>query len=237
MKRPLFTLARKELTMLLDSPTTYVVFVLFLALMGWFFVSPLFVSGQSTLDSFLRPLPILFTFLIPALSMRAFAEELKGGTIEYLSTLPLRDTDIVLGKYLALVALLVSLLALTLVYPLVLLLVGRPDIGQMVGSYAAVLCLGSFFAAIGLWATSLTRQQVVAVIISFFICFCLYLTERMSEFFPGFLADVLRWAGVMSHFEAMARGVVDTRDLLYWVSGTVLFLAATVSTIHSRRWR
>src|SRR5687768_2729943 len=100
MNRPILTLARKEIFMVLNSPATYVVCVLFLVTCGWMFAMPLFQLNQSTLDTFLRPLPLLFVFLIPALTMRSFSEEFKAGTIEYLATLPVKDYEIVLGKYL-----------------------------------------------------------------------------------------------------------------------------------------
>ncbi len=236
-RHPILVLAHKELSTLLNMPATYVIFVLFLVLTGWLYVSPLFSYGQSSLDSFLRPLPLIFSFLIPALTMRSFSEEMKGGTIEYLSTLPLRDTEIVVGKYLALLSLLSLLLLFTGVYPLTLIAVGRPDPGQLVGGYLAAWSLGAMFAAVGLWASSLTRNQVVAFIVGFFICFLLYLLDRASEFVPGMLSEGLRWVGIHPHFDALSRGVVDTRDLLYWASGIFFFLAATLSVVHSKRWK
>ena len=236
-KHPIFVLAHKELSTLLNSPATYVIFVLFLVLSGWLYASPLFLNGQSSLDTFLKPIPIIFTFFIPALTMRVFSEEFKDGTIEYLSTLPLRDYELVVGKYLAAMGLLVLMLLFTLVYPLTLIAVGQPDPGHLVGGYIALVCLGGLFAAIGVWASSLTRNQVVAFIISFFICFLLYLLDRASEAVPGVFAEGLRWAGITMHYDAMSRGVLDTRDLLYWASGIGFFLSAALSVVHSRRWK
>lgn len=236
-RRPILVLAHKELSTLLNSPATYVICVVFLVLTGWLFSSSLFRFNQSSLDTFLRPMPLIFTFLIPALTMRSFSEELKGGTIEYLATLPIKDYEIVLGKYLAALGLLGVLLLFTLFYPIVLFLVGAPDVGQMVGSYAALLGLGAFYAAIGLWASALTRNQVVAFIISFFVCFIFYLLSRAAELCPGVLAELVRWMSTDAHFDALARGVLDTRDLLYWASGLVFFLTACLMVVHSRRWK
>src|SRR5882724_2476901 len=146
----ILTLARKELSMMLNAPATYVIAVVFLLVNGWLFVSPLFLMNQSTLDTFVRPLPLIFTFLVPALTMRSFSEEIKSGTIEYLATLPIEDHEIVLGKYLAALGMIGVWVAFTLFYPLVLCLVGRPDPGQMIGAYVSILGLSSFFAAIGL---------------------------------------------------------------------------------------
>jgi ABC-2 type transport system permease protein len=235
--KPVWILARRELAMLLNSPTTYVIAVLFLLMTGWLFASPLFQMNLSVLDTFSKPLPIIFTILIPALTMRAFSEEYRAGTMEVLATLPLEDYQIVLGKYLAVMSLLAMLLGFTLVYPLILFIVGRPDLGQMIGVYLALVGLGSFFAAIGLWASSLTRNQVVALITGFFVCFAFSLLDRVADLFPDLLAGFIRAWSVGGHFEALTRGVVDSRDLLYWGGGTVFFLSACLSVVHSRRWR
>jgi gliding-associated putative ABC transporter substrate-binding component GldG len=235
MTKSVWTLARKEMTELLNAPATYVIAVVFLVINGWLFASALFQMNQSTLDPFVRPLPLIFTFLVPALTMRAFSEEFKGGTIEYLSTLPLEDYEIVAGKYLASLGLIGLLVAFTLLYPLVLFVIGRPDVGQIVGTYASIMGLAVFFAAIGLFASALTRNQVVAFIIGFFICFVFFLLGRMAEFLPGLLAGFVRNLSVEEHFDSLARGVLDTRDLLYWVTGGVFFLVATWVVLRKKR--
>lgn len=232
-----WTLAKKELVTLLNAPTTYVIAVVFLLMTGWFFTGPLFLNNQSSLESFLGPLPLIFTFIVPALTMRAFSEEYRAGTIEYLSTLPLHDWEIVLAKYLAAMGLLGTLLAFTLAYPLVLFLIGRPDPGQIVGGYIALLGLGSLFSAIGLWASSLTRNQVVSLIIGFFVCFAFFVLNYLANLFPEWLGSFVQAWSVEYHFSALARGVMDSRDLLYWASGTFFFLAASLSSVHARRWR
>lgn len=233
----ILTLARKELSTMFNAPATYVIGVVFLLVNGWLFVSPLFQLNQSSLDTFLRPLPLIFTFLVPALTMRAFSEEFKTGTIEYLATLPIEDHEIVLGKYLASLGMIGSLVAFTLVYPLVLLFIGRPDGGQMIGGYVSILGLASFFTAIGLWASACTRNQVVAFIIGFFVCFVFFLLGRIAEYLPGALASFVRGLSIETHFEGLARGVLDTRDLLYWASGTFFFLTATLTVVQSKKWR
>src|SRR5882672_6627794 len=151
---PTLVLARKELSTMLNAPATYVIGVVFLLINGWLFVSPLFQMNQSTLDTFVRPLPLIFTFLVPALTMRAFSEEFKAGTIEFLATLPIEDHEIVLGKFLAALGMIGVLVAFTLAFPLVLFIIGHPDPGQLVGAYLSILGLASFFAAIGIWASA-----------------------------------------------------------------------------------
>lgn len=236
-QRPVIVLARKELASLIHAPATYVISVVFLLTTGWLFVSTLFLFNQSALDSFAGPLPLIFSFLIPALTMRSFAEELKTGTIEYLSTLPLEDHQLVLGKFLASMGMVALLMLFTLVYPVVLYFIGRPDPGQLFGVYVAIFGLSSFYVAIGLWASSLTRNQVVAFIIGFFVCFIFFLLGRVSELLPGALSTLARSLSVQSHYDALSRGVLDTRDLLYWISGTAFFLIWTLSVLQTRKWR
>ncbi len=233
----ILTLARKELSIMLNAPATYVIAVIFLLINGWLFVSPLFLMNQSTLDTFVHPLPIIFTFLVPALTMRSFSEEFKAGTIEYLATLPIEDHQIVAGKYLAALGLIGLLVAFTLPFPFVLFIVGRPDPGQLFGAYLSILGLSSFFAAIGIWASAFTRNQVVAFIIGFFVCFIFYLLSRVADFLPGMLSGFVRDLSVEVHFDALARGVLDTRDLLYWASGTLFFLVSTLAVVRSKKWR
>lgn len=232
-----WTLAQRDWNLYLNSAATYVLAVVFLFLTGWLFVSPLFQFGQSTLDTFLRPLPLLFTFLIPALCMRAYAEEYRGGTIEYLGTLPIDDWQIVAGKFLAVFGLIGALLAFTLIYPVILLIAGRPDLGQLIGGYLAVGGLACFYASIGLWASSLTRNQVVAFIIGFFTCFLFFLLDRFAGLFPAGVAGVINLFSVEAHFSPLARGVVDTRDVLFWVGGSVVFLVACLTALQARRLR
>jgi len=235
-KGPIWSLARRDISTFFNSPGTYIICVVFLLTLGWFFASPLFVLNQSNLDSFLGPIPILFTFLVPALTMKLFAEEFKAGTMESLATLPIKDYEIVLGKYLAALGFLAVLMAFTLFYPLLLFLVGSPDTGQILGSYGAVVCLAAFFAAIGVWASSITKNQVIAFILGFFVCFVFFLLSHVADFLPGALADLVRAMSLDFHFESLARGVLDSRDILYWASGIVFFLSACLASISSRRW-
>ncbi len=236
-RHPIFVLARKELVSALNTPATYVICVLFLVTTGWLFAVPLFQFRQSTLETFYRPIPLLFLFLVPALTMRSFSEEFKAGTIEYLATLPIKDYEIVLGKFLGSLAWLLIMIAFTLVYPITLLIVGRPDIGHLIATYISVISLGAFFTAIGLWASALTRNQVVAFIVSFFVCFTLYLVDHIARFVPTVISPWVATLGVNTHFESLSRGVIDSRDLLYWASGTIFFLSACLAVLNSRRWR
>ncbi len=230
-------LTRKEWKESFNSPTPYITLVLFFLITGWFWTTSLFLGGQATLDQFFSPLPLLLAIFIPAFTMRLFAEEYKTGTIENLATLPLDDADIVLGKYGAALAVWAALLASSLVYAGILVLLGRPDFGQMAAGYAGTFLLGAFFSALGLLASSLTRSQVVGFLLGFLFCFGFFLVGKASQFVPGAPGALLAFLGVDQHLESFMKGVVDSRDVLYFLSGTGLALAGALASFNSRRWR
>lgn len=230
-------LMMKELRAAFNGPTAYILLVVFLLMTGWFFASPLFIMKQATLQELAGILPILFVFLIPAMTMRAIAEELKSGTIELLATLPLKDYEIVLGKYLAILALLGIALGLTGGYPLALAFLGNVDQGHVLGVYLGIGLLGAAFSAMGLFASSLTKNQMVAFIIGFAFCFFFFLVGKMGQWLPPGIGALVDLLGIDRHLEAFVKGVIDTRDLLYFASLMTVFLSAAVAVVSSRRWR
>ncbi|HOW27448.1 MAG TPA: ABC transporter permease subunit [Elusimicrobiota bacterium] len=230
-------IARKELREVFNSPTPYVFFVVVTLLSGWFYVTSLFVTGQAALDDLFSPLPLLFVFFLPAITMRLFAEEIKMGTFEVLATLPVRETDIIVGKYLAALALLASALALTAVHPALLLVLGRPQAGPVLTGYLGSFLLGAAFGAAGLFSSTLTRNQVVSFIVGFLICFGLFLIGKTSQYVPGLTGSLLAFSGVDAHYEMFLKGVVDTRDIVYFLSVIGMFLAAAYAVVSGRRWR
>ncbi|MBI3291592.1 MAG: ABC transporter permease [Elusimicrobia bacterium] len=230
-------LVAKEFRAAFNGPTAYILLVVFLLMTGWFFASPLFIVKQASLNELVGVLPILFVFLIPAITMRAIAEELKSGTIELLATLPLKDYEIVLGKYLAILALLGIALGLTGGYPLVLGFLGKLDRGHVLGVYLGMGLLGGAFSAMGLFASSLTKNQMVAFIIGFALCFAFFLFGKMGQWSPPGIRALLDFLGIDRHLEAFVKGVLDTRDLLYFVSVATAFLSAAIAVVSSRRWR
>ena len=155
-------LVKKEWKESFNSPMPYIFLVVFFLLMGYFQFSSLFLSGQASLDEFFSPMPLLLVFFLPAFTMRLFAEEYKSGTIEVLATLPLTDTEIVLGKFAAAMAVWGTMLALSLAYILLILTLGRPDAGQAAASYLGAFLLGGFYCAAGVFASSLTRRSRTA---------------------------------------------------------------------------
>lgn len=230
-------LTQKEWKESFNSPMPYIVLVLFFLLMGWFFTSALFLEGQANLDNFFGMMPLLLGIFLPAFTMRLFAEEFKTGTIETLSTLPLDDAEIVFGKYGAVLSVWLAMMGLSLVYLVLLIFLGPPDLGQMAGGFVGAILLGAFYGALGLFASSLTRSQVVAFLLGFLFCFVFFIVGQAAEYMPGMLGQLLAFLGVGRHFEGFLKGVVDSRDVLYFVSGTSLALAGTLASFNSRRWR
>jgi len=232
--RAAWTVCRRECSAYFASPIAYIVIVIFLLVVGWFFFSTLFLFNQASLRAFFRMLPIVFAFVVPAVTMRQFAEEFHTGSYEILFTLPLRLADIVLGKFLACTVFLAALLAPTLAYPLLVGALGDLDIGPVIGGYLGALLLGAAFAAVGLFASALTRSQIVAFLTGCAICFALCLVDQMAFFLPEAAARPLAHLAADLHFENIARGLVDTRDVLYFASLGFVALSATALVLHEK---
>jgi ABC-2 type transport system permease protein len=207
----------------------------FALICGYFFAAPLFVMNQSTIRHVISMMPLLLLFFMPAITMRLFSEEIKVGTIEILATQPVFDYEILLGKYLAATGFFVVTVACTLIFPVTLLFVGRPDIGQMFAQYIGVIFLGAMFAAIGTFSSTLTKNQIVAFIIGFLVCFVIFIVGKLTMFMPSFLVGAIDFIGIDTHFENISRGVIDTRDILYFVSMIVLFLYASLAVLKAKK--
>ena len=171
-----WTLTKRELDAYFGSPAAYVVLIVFLLFTGWFFSSTMFVENVASLRRMFDIAPLIFVFVIPAITMSLFAEERRAGTLELLLTMPVKDWQIIAGKLLAATLLIATAIGLTFIYPLSLSLMGDLDLGSVVGGYLGLLLYGMSCAAIGLYASSLTRNQIVAFIIGFAIIFGLYPT-------------------------------------------------------------
>ncbi len=225
----------KELRDYFVSPIAYIVISVFLLVTGWFFFSPFFIFDQASLRDFFNLLPPVFSFIIPAMTMRLFSEEFNTGSYEILETLPVNGRDIVLGKFLAVAALVAALLVPTLSYAVSVSFLGDLDWGPVAGGYIGALFLGGAYGAIGLFASSLTKNQIVAFIIGAALCFALTLVNKMVFFFPASVASVLGFLGADAHFQNIARGVLDSRDLLYFVSIMFLGLYGTSAVLEARK--
>jgi len=220
-------ICNKELKDYFISPIAYIVISIFLLVTGWFFFTTFFYYNQTDLRNFFGLLPITFAFLIPAVTMRLFSEEMNVGSYELLLTLPVTFKDILLGKFLAGVLFVAAALVPTLAYPICIAFMGDLDWGPVAGGYLGALLLGSAFVAVGLFSSSLTRNQIIAFIVGTAICFSLTLIDKMLFFFPSSLLGVIGYLGADFHFQNIAKGIVDSRDLLYFLSIVFIGLYGT----------
>lgn len=209
---------RKEFSTYFLSPIAYIVISIFLLVTGWFFFTTFFILNQADLRNFFSMLPIIFAFVIPAVTMRLFSEELNVGSYETLLTLPVTYLDVVLGKFLASVAFVAAMLLPTGLYAVTVFFLGQLDWGPVVGGYIGALLLGGAFSAVGLFASSLTRNQIISFIIGVAICFSLTLIDRMLFFLPRGMLGFLGYLGAAHHFQNIAKGIIDSRDILYFLS-------------------
>jgi len=222
--RQVIAIFKKEFTAYFVSPIAYIVISIFLLVTGWFFFTTFFLYNQANLRNFFALLPITLSFVVPAVTMRLFAEELNVGSYEILLTMPVTYLDVVLGKFLAAGVFVATMLIPTLSYPITVSFLGQLDWGPIVAGYTGAVLLGAAFSAIGLFASSLTRNQIIAFIIGMAICFSLTLIDKMLFFLPKTLIGFLEYLGADFHFENLSKGVIDSRDILYFLSVSVLGL-------------
>jgi ABC-2 type transport system permease protein len=227
---------RRELRSYFNSPVAYVVIVVFLAIIGWFFTSNLFLMNIASLRVVFELVPLVLLFFVPAITMRLLAEEKKSGTLELLTTKPVRDSEIILGKFLAAWILLAAALLPTLLYVLTLALLGSPDPGPILTGYLGLLLMGAVAIGIGLFASSITENQIVAFIIAFLILLILFLMDKVLMYVPEGLASTIEFLGIDYHFGNIARGVIDSRDVLYFLSLLTFSLCCATVSLERRKW-
>lgn len=242
----MFALFKKELTGFLGSLLGYIVISVFLignGLVLWIMPnSNVLEFGYASIDPLFANAPYIFLLLIPAITMRTFAEEKKAGTIETLFTKPISDIKIILAKYLASLVLVVLSLLPTLLYVYTIGSLANPkwdvDFGAIWGSYIGLLFLGSVYIAVGIFASSLTDNQIISFIYS--VCICLFLTFGLSELanFSSvrFIDLLILKLGLAEHYNSISRGVVDSRDVLYFLGANVLFLSLANLILQRRKW-
>ena len=235
---------KKEINAFFSSLVGYIVLVIFLLAIGlfiWVFPdSNVLDYGYSSMDGFFYYTPFVFLFLIPAITMRSFAEEIKSGTIEILSTKPLTEIQIIFGKFFAAVCIVIIALIPTLIYMYSINELGSPagnlDFGAAWGSYIGLIFLSAAFAAIGNFASSLTSNQIVSFLIAVFLCFIFYSGfDSASGIFTAH-ATFIQSLGINYHFQSISRGVVDTRDAVYFISLIAIFVLLTKTSLESRKW-
>ena len=217
-----FQIFKREFNAYFVSPVAYIVISIFLVVTGWFFFSTFFIYNQASLRGFFGMMPFIFSLMIPAVTMRLFSEELSVGSYEMLLTMPLTITQAILGKFLASSIFVAAMLVPTLIYPLSISFMGVLDWGPVAGGYIGSILLGSAYCAVGLFASSLARSQIIAFIIGLAICFGLTMINRILFFLPESLVGFFNYVGADVHFQNIAKGAIDSRDLLYLLS--VIFI-------------
>ncbi|MDD4271930.1 MAG: ABC transporter permease subunit [Patescibacteria group bacterium] len=237
--KTIYILFKKELMGYFNSPIAYVFIGVFLVAGNWLFFNTFFLAASASMRSYFALLPWIFLFLSPAITMRLWAEEKKSGTIELLLTLPITDWQVVLAKFFSALAFLSISLLLTLTMPFSIAYLGNLDLGPVVGGYLGTLFLGGSYLALGLFISSLTKNQIIAFIIGLTACFAAFIigADFVLAGAPGSLAPIMKFIGLGSHFNNIARGIIDTKDIIYYISFIFLFLWLNVRVIENRAWK
>ncbi|HPS58161.1 MAG TPA: ABC transporter permease subunit [Spirochaetota bacterium] len=225
---------KRDLRSFFNSPIAYIVITVFLSFTGFFFFKDFFYINQAEMRNLFTLLPLMFCFFIPAVTMKLFAEERQTGSLEILLTLPVSARDAVIGKFLAGLIFSMGMVSPTLIYLLTVILNGSPDYGPVIGGYFGVVFLAGAYTAIGLLASSITRNQIVAFILGWAGCFLFWLIDKVVIFIPsslGFIATL----GTDYHFQSIARGIIDTRDVIYFLSIIAISLILTAKIAEERR--
>jgi ABC-2 type transport system permease protein len=231
---------KKELKSYFNSPIAYILVVTFLVFSSiWIFYLQTFFAGNiASLRNFFSVIPIVFIIVMPALTMRSWAEEKKLGTMEVLMTLPFRESTLVIGKFLAAFTLLLIMIALTLPLPLLLSRFGDFDWGEIFGQYIGVVLLGAAGVSVGLFVSSLVANQISSFLISLFVLLVLTLISQVNLVFalPPWAAEAVNFVSLGHHFSNFQRGLIDTRDLLYYGIVSALFLYLNTKALVFRKW-
>ena len=247
---------KKEMRLYFGSPVAYVVITFFLLISGWFFsqiflfysdasmrsfMQPQFAQNLNVVDNVMRPLftnmSVVLLFFMPMLTMRLFAEEKRSGTIELLLTFPVRDGEVLVGKFAAAIVLFLMLLGLTALYPAIVGYFTRVEWGPLLSGYLGLLLLGSSFLAVGILVSSLTENQIVASFATFAILLGFWVIGWSADLVGGNWRGVFQYLSILEHLDSFGKGVIDTKDVLYYLSVIALSLFLTLRSLESKRWR
>jgi ABC-2 type transport system permease protein len=252
----IWAIFKKEMRLYFTSPVAWVVFTIFLLIAGYFFYSIFafftLASMQSAMnpqmgrdlnvtDSVMRPLfsniSVILLLLMPLVTMRLFAEERRSGTIELLLTYPVRDGAVLAGKYLAALGLYAIMIGLTLLYPGIVVYFARLEWGPILTGYLGLLLMGATFIAVGVFASSLTENQIVAAITTFGALLIFWILGWSADYAGGTAGKVLQFLSILEHNDSFSKGVLDTKDVFYYLNFTVLALFLTLRSLEARRWK
>jgi ABC-2 type transport system permease protein len=237
--RNIITISSREFRSYLASPMAYIITAAFLIGTGVFFIyfSQAWLIETSMRGVFSNTIYVIIVLLLMTLlTMRLFAEEKKLGTIELLMTAPIRDSELVIGKYLGSVGVMLVMFAFTLYYPLMLIIFGDPDIGPILSGYLGLILLGASALAVGLFASSLTSNQIVAAVVGGIILLGLWFMGTLASVFPESLAGVFSYFSPSNYHPYFVRGIIDTRAIVYYLSIIALFLFMAIRSIENNRW-
>ncbi len=233
----ILTIYKKELRSFFTSPMAYVFLVVFALVNGYFFTNTFFLYNQSDMRSLFGIVPLVYLFFIPAVSMGLISREKSLGTLEIITTLPIRERDIVIGKYLAGLSLILVALFTTSIHYITLYNVGTTiDHGAVFTGYLGLALLGGVYTAVGVFSSSLTENQVIAFIVGIAIVLVFFLMDKLLMFVPASLAGIVQYMSTEFHLSNIARGVIDTRNLVYFGSVIGFFLFMTTRVLEARKW-
>lgn len=228
---------KKELKAYFISPVAYVVYALFLLLSGYFFSVLLLVSKEASLRAAQYNFVITLLFFIPLITMRLFAEERKMGTLEVLMTKPVRDFEVVLGKFFAALGFYCVMLATTSIYVIILYKFGKPDAGPLWTGYLGLFLVGACFVAIGLFASTLTENQIIAAVVSFAMVLGFWLMNWLAGILNFSAESLISYLALSTHFDDFVKGIIDFRAVIYYVTFISFWLFVTVKSIEVRKWK
>lgn len=230
---------RKEMAVFFNSPVAYIVLAVFAVMTSIFFSNTFFLNNQSDLRPLFEVVPWVFMFFVPAITMSLVARERQSGTLEFLVTLPVTDSQIIIGKFLAAFTLVATALGFSLVHFFTLIAVGKHvDVGAVLCGYFGLLLVGALYCAIGIFCSTVTDNQISAFILTLLIITVFFFFfGKMVTFVPAFLAGLVQYMSVNHHLEGISRGVMDSRNLLYFGSGIAFFLLVSTRLLEMRKWR
>lgn len=234
--KQVLTIGGRQFRSYFNGPVAYIVICIVMLTLGFFFWKTFFLFGRASGREMFRWLSLILVFALPALTMGLLAEEKRTGTIELLITMPVTEAQVVLGKFLGVFGLYAVLLALTIFYPLSVSTLGDLDWGPVIGGYIGLLLQGSAILALGLMASSWTNNQLIALFVALALSVFFWVLDKFLPLLPTNAASVLQWLSFDQHFQSMARGVIDLRDVVYFFSMTVFALALAFRALESRRW-
>ena len=236
--RNINTIFRREVAGFFNSPMAYIFLVIFAIVNGYFFTNTFFLFGQSDLRVLFDIVPLVYLFFIPAVSMGLIAREHNLGTMEIISTLPINNFEFVLGKFLAALSLILLGLFATSIHFFTLIFVGsNVDYGAIFSGYLGLALMGGTYAAIGTYSSSVTENQVVSFIIGVFIVLVLFMLDKTLVFIPNSIAGFIQFLSVDYHLSNIYRGVIDSRNLIYFISMIGFFIFLTIQTLEVKRWK